>query len=104
MPNTFGLKGRLWQGGTFVASKDRVWPVTFAGRGSPAGAHFGKRDGMVAQPMRGRWRHSSQDELRTARAIAPETRRLVCAVIRMGGASGGALSVCSRKMWSSVAG
>jgi len=29
-----------------------VWPETFAGRGSPASAHFGKRYGIVAQPMR----------------------------------------------------
>jgi hypothetical protein len=52
MPKTFGLKGRLWQGGTFVASKAGVWPEAFAGRSSLAGVHFGKRYGMVAQPMR----------------------------------------------------
>jgi hypothetical protein len=52
MPNTFGLKGRRWRGGTFVASKAGVWPETFAGRSSPATAHFGKRYGMVAQPVR----------------------------------------------------
>jgi hypothetical protein len=43
MPKTFGLKVRLWQGGTFVASKAWVWPETFAGRRSLADAHFGKR-------------------------------------------------------------
>jgi hypothetical protein len=52
MPKTFGLKGRLWQGGTFVASKAGVWPETFAGRSDLAGAHFGKRYGMVAKPVR----------------------------------------------------
>ena len=52
MPKTFDLKGRLWQGGTFGTSKAGVWPETFAGRGSLAGAHFGKRYGMVAQPVR----------------------------------------------------
>lgn len=52
MPKTIVLKGRLWQGGTFVASKAEVWSANFAGRGSLTGAHFGKRYGMVAQPVR----------------------------------------------------
>ena len=52
MPNTFGLTGRLWQGGTFGTSKAAVWPETFAGSGSLADAQFGRRYGTVAQPVR----------------------------------------------------
>ena len=52
MPKTFGLKGRACQGGTSARARRRVWPETFAGRGSLADAHFGKRCGMVAQPVR----------------------------------------------------
>jgi hypothetical protein len=49
-----------------------VWPETFAGRSSPATAHFGKRYGMVAQPMRAGLTAQLTDELRMARAIAAE--------------------------------
>ncbi len=51
MPKAFGLKGRLWQGGTFVASKAGVWPENSAEQ-VVGGERFGKRNGMVAQPMR----------------------------------------------------
>jgi hypothetical protein len=51
-----------------------VWAETFAGRSSPAGAHFGKRYGVGVQSPRAGLTAQLTGRAETARATAPETR------------------------------
>jgi len=82
--NNVQIKGRSWLGGTFVASKSGVWRETYAAMRSLAMSLYGRaaRRGCSAGPKRGRWRRTP-DGLATVWTIAPEARRLVCAVTRM---------------------
>ena len=79
-------------------------PETFAGRGSLAGAHFGKRYDMVAQSVRAGL--TAQLTGRAENGLCYRSRNAsacVYAVGRMAGASSGALTVCGCQMWCSVA-
>jgi hypothetical protein len=105
MLNAFGLKVRLRRGGTFVASKAKVWPETLAGRRSPAGAYFGKRYGMVAQPVSAGL--TAQLTGRAENGLCNRSRNArICLCCDPNGpeASGRALPVRGCQVWGTVPG